>query len=216
MNGKIPEINTRRYLELVQRGVEKGTYKPEEAESMIYFALRDPLTGLYERRSLEDNIQNEIDEMCNKRKSKGLSVLYFDLDGFKPINDKYGHDVGDEAIKQFAKVLRKACRRYADKIHRPHGDEFVVILGNTDENGSSTVLGRINSAFDRRKKALFHYLERHNPEKEELKEDILNLSFSSGIYSITGKEAIKSDAEQLLNGAEGRMREEKQSKGAAR
>ena len=83
----------------------------------------DFLTGLYNRRQLEDYLQIK----CQNTKSKVIAGLMLDLDFFKEINDTYGHNSGDEALKYVADILKQTFRKN-DFIARFGGDEFVVIL----------------------------------------------------------------------------------------
>jgi diguanylate cyclase (GGDEF)-like protein/PAS domain S-box-containing protein len=86
-------------------------------------AYRDPLTGLLNRRGLEEGVRRRLQEAAATAQPDVL--LYLDLDGFKPINDTFGHAEGDEALRTVAGVLRRAMRA-GDAIARLGGDEFVV------------------------------------------------------------------------------------------
>jgi diguanylate cyclase (GGDEF)-like protein len=211
-------MNTPDYIRLVKKGVDEGTYTPEQGEEMISFALEDDLTGLHGKRSLEYNVRKGLERvMTSKRKSRGLSVIYMDLDRFKPINDRYGHEKGDYALKQFAKVLERACRREGDHyVHRPHGDEFVVILHDTDRAGAESVLERICESFASRKNALKRRLRMQKDGETarnlEYLQDIDDFSFTAGISTITPKEAgsipkkeIGDYASSMVNGADKKM-----------
>ena len=90
-------------------------------------ALTDPLTGLFNRRGFFDRAQKLLD--LRTRKGGTVSVLMFDLDHFKSINDKFGHDVGDEALRIFAATVG-ATMRSEDIVGRLGGEEFVAILPN--------------------------------------------------------------------------------------
>ncbi len=90
-------------------------------------AIRDPLTGLYNRRFLDDYLQRRMAE--SQRSGRGLSVLVFDLDHFKHFNDRLGHDCGDHVLCAFAAMLQKRVR--ADEAaFRVGGEEFVVVLNS--------------------------------------------------------------------------------------
>ena len=103
-------------------------------------ALRDGLTGLANRRSVEERIQWRIAHQ------QTFSVLMIDLNGFKPINDTYGHLAGDSLLKQFSNELRSNLRS-SDTAGRWGGDEFVVVL---DCN-----LAGVKSQIDRMRKWVF-------------------------------------------------------------
>lgn len=88
-------------------------------------ALRDELTGLSNRRGLHTLVEHLM--ALQRRAGLALTVLYLDLNGFKTINDAYGHDVGDLVLRRFAQLLR-ASYRESDVIARVGGDEYVVVL----------------------------------------------------------------------------------------
>ncbi|MFW7381071.1 MAG: GGDEF domain-containing protein [Oligoflexus sp.] len=96
--------------------------KLQKAQSLL---VRDDLTGLYNYRHLEASLENEI-RRVQRFKSK-FSVLFIDLDHFKPINDQYGHQAGSFVIKQVAEVLQEGLRE-VDSVFRYGGDEYVVLL----------------------------------------------------------------------------------------
>lgn len=88
-------------------------------------ALRDPLTGLYNRRYLDETIQREISKA--KRENKPLSIIVSDIDHFKSINDSYGHQVGDRFLVEIANLM-KANARSSDIVCRYGGEEFLLVL----------------------------------------------------------------------------------------
>src|SRR4051794_3313400 len=88
------------------------------------WALRDPLTGLCNRRALDDRLRQEIAR--HVRAQRRFAVLALDLDGFKPVNDRFGHDAGDELLREVADALVGAVRAQ-DTVARLGGDEFCII-----------------------------------------------------------------------------------------
>jgi diguanylate cyclase (GGDEF)-like protein len=116
-------------------------------EVLKQLATRDPLTGLVNRRIIEDQLPHMVTQHQSENQSLGL--IYFDLDGFKPINDILGHDVGDVLLKQIATTVQTAVRS-DDIVARVGGDEFVVVLNRIEsEKDLATrgrqILGRIES-----------------------------------------------------------------------
>jgi diguanylate cyclase (GGDEF)-like protein/PAS domain S-box-containing protein len=85
----------------------------------------DPLTGLANRRALERTLRTAVDRA--RRSERELALLLIDLDGFKEVNDRYGHLAGDHALRTVAERLRR-CVRERDLVARTGGDEFVVVL----------------------------------------------------------------------------------------
>lgn len=109
-------------------------------------ALQDPLTGLYNRRYLEERLSSEL--AAAQRHGRALSVLLADVDHFKAVNDRYGHLAGDEALKQLAIALRGAIRR-EDVLARYGGEEFVVLARETGLSGARALGERLRLAVER-------------------------------------------------------------------
>lgn len=99
-------------------------------EKLTEQSMRDPLTGLYNRRFLNES--RELEEHRSNRGKSSFVLAVFDLDNFKGINDQFGHEAGDEVLRQFGKVLLMNTRR-ADVACRYGGDEFVVLFAGADE-----------------------------------------------------------------------------------
>ena len=122
---------------------------PVRNASMYHIALqsayRDPLTGLNNRAAMEKLLPREI-ELAN-RHDRPMAVLVMDLDGFKQINDRYGHDTGDQVLRDVGQVLQEAVRN-TDLLYRYGGDEFVGGLAQTDMKGAFEVSERIRSGVE--------------------------------------------------------------------
>lgn len=103
-------------------------------------ATTDPLTGILNRRALEEAFQKEV--MRAQRYNRPLSVMILDIDNFKLFNDTYGHTFGDEVLKTVASILKKSCRR-VDILGRYGGDEFSIILPETPIEGAKKLAERI-------------------------------------------------------------------------
>ncbi len=116
----------------------------DASERLKQQALIDELTGLMNRRALYQIGRQEI--IRAGREESPLSVLFLDLDKFKPINDTYGHLAGDEALKLTARLIMSNIREY-DQAGRWAGDEFIVLLPNTDEKRAAQVGKRLLRAF---------------------------------------------------------------------
>jgi len=102
-------------------------------------SIRDPLTGLFNRRYMEESLVRELHRA--KRKKAPLTVLMIDIDHFKRFNDTMGHEAGDALLREFGVFLREHVRVY-DTPCRYGGEEFTVILPDADSEGA---LGRAES-----------------------------------------------------------------------
>lgn len=94
-------------------------------EALRNQSIRDPLTGVFNRRYLEETLEREVRRA--KRSEQSLGVLMLDLDHFKKFNDTYGHEAGDDVLRETATFLSK-CVRAEDVVCRYGGEEFVIIL----------------------------------------------------------------------------------------
>ena len=102
-------------------------------EQMSLMAHTDPLTNIYNRLHFGNFLDAEIDRA--KRYGGTFSLIFFDLDRFKEINDEYGHLVGDEVLKEVAEVVQNANRN-ADIFARYGGEEFIILAPATDTAGA--------------------------------------------------------------------------------
>jgi two-component system, cell cycle response regulator len=112
----------------------------EEAQRL---SLTDPLTGLWNYRHLTDSLRREVERAS--RFGHTLAVLALDLDRFKEVNDVYGHPAGDAVLAEFAHRIRSEIRE-VDYAFRQGGEEFVVLLPETDARGGVTVAQRLGAA----------------------------------------------------------------------
>ncbi|MCX7821756.1 MAG: sensor domain-containing diguanylate cyclase [Brevinematales bacterium] len=104
-------------------------------------AIKDELTGLYNRRGLSDFIEREWKNAI--RQKQPISILMIDVDNFKSYNDNYGHVAGDKCLKSIAETMLKNTFRPSDIVARVGGEEFIVILPNTNFQGGLIVAERI-------------------------------------------------------------------------
>lgn len=114
----------------------------EQKKAMEHMALHDTLTGLPNRNMLGDRL-NEMLGVARRDKSSFTTVM-MDLDGFKNVNDTYGHAVGDSLLKEVASRL-KACLRPNDTVCRLGGDEFILLLGDIQNDSSLDICKRVST-----------------------------------------------------------------------
>jgi two-component system cell cycle response regulator len=124
------QIRKRRYTERLRDNVQMS----------IEAAITDALTGLYNRRYMETHVGTLVEQAVSR--GKPLSVLVLDIDYFKAINDTYGHDAGDDVLREFALRIRKSIRGI-DLACRYGGEEFVVVMPETDMAVATIVAERL-------------------------------------------------------------------------
>ena len=117
-----------------------------ERESYRGAAMSDPLTGLANRRALGERIRYEVAR--HARQEHSFAVLALDLDGFKLVNDRFGHEAGDELLREVAAALGEAVREQ-DTVARMGGDEFCVLAPETSRAGGEQLAARIGDALGR-------------------------------------------------------------------
>jgi diguanylate cyclase (GGDEF)-like protein len=100
----------------------------EQEQRLFEMAHHDTLTGLPNRRTIMERLENELLRL--QRTDQGMALLFLDLDGFKPVNDCYGHQIGDQLLIEIARRL-KDCIRDIDTVARLGGDEFLILLSAT-------------------------------------------------------------------------------------
>ena len=116
--------------------------KLQQEESSI-----DGLTGALNNKGIANSFEHAVN-VCKVR-GKPISILYFDLDGFKEVNDNFGHEAGDDVLKRAAAILRDLIREtdILGNLGRKGGDEFIAILPESDIKGAKIVAERIKSKF---------------------------------------------------------------------
>lgn len=164
----------------------------EQHFAALYMAMVDDLTGLANRRGFESQAGHVL-ALC-QRQSWPATLLFFDLDHFKQINDRYGHGEGDWVLKSFADLLRY-CLRASDVIARLGGDEFVVLL-------SGTALSQMGPALER----LHRQLEALNLRAQRG----YQVGFSVGIASMEPEQPLELD--ELMAEADAAMYAHKQAR----
>lgn len=109
-------------------------------------AVRDHLTGLGNRALLDETLEH-LSARLKRDNSQSHIVMLLDMDGFKAVNDRHGHQQGDEVLKQFGQLLQQQLRD-TDRVFRYGGDEFVLILENTQPEQAEEVFLRIRNALN--------------------------------------------------------------------
>lgn len=112
--------------------------------TLTAMAMQDSLTGLNNLRAF--NFEYQLLHKISLRKDMQFAVAMIDLDGFKAVNDQWGHSTGDEVLIQFAQILKQSSRS-SDILARLGGDEFVIILIDTDAVGAEQYSNKLREIF---------------------------------------------------------------------
>ena len=130
----IDRWNTQVYL-------DRAITQAVQAKKLLSLARTDHVTGLYNQRFLYENLEREIRR--KSRNSKDLTVALLDLDNFKGYNDTYGHLKGDDVLADIAGIIQASIRKGIDSAYRYGGDEFILILPETDLEQAARTLDRL-------------------------------------------------------------------------
>jgi len=135
-------LNSSEIRIVVQRAVERFFLlsTSDEKDYFVDLAVRDGLTGLFNRRYFNELINIEINRL--KREPAALSLLMLDIDNFKNYNDTEGHPAGDELLKSAAKVFKNSVRAM-DIVCRYGGEEFIIMLPQTGKGGAQIIAERL-------------------------------------------------------------------------
>ena len=171
------QVKRKRYTERLRDNVQMT----------VEMAITDALTGLHNRRYMETHLATLVEQAASR--GKPISVLILDIDFFKSVNDTYGHDAGDDVLREFAVRLRKSIRNI-DLACRFGGEEFVVVMPETDMGVATTVAERL-----RRRIATEPF-----PIQQEMR--LLDVTISIGIAGLHGADdnaaAMLKRADQAL------------------
>ena len=131
----------------LRKAIRRARLLAGATQEVHYLATHDPLTGLYNAQQLREHTATMIPRL--KRQGSDCAVLYIDLDGFKPVNDTYGHDAGDQVLAACGERLRAELRE-CDVAGRMGGDEFVVVVeGASDRDALAFVAERVLQSISR-------------------------------------------------------------------
>ena len=133
-------------IKALQEEVERQKSSLEQLnERLLRISQTDGLTGLFNRRHIEEELEHMYQHSA--RLAEPLSVAMVDLDKFKSVNDTYGHQAGDEVLRQLAEILTKAIREI-DRVGRYGGEEFMLLLPGTTAEEAVTFAERVRQAIE--------------------------------------------------------------------
>lgn len=152
-------------------------------------AHHDMLTGLPNRRLIDERLENELHRI--QRNHLGLALLFLDLDGFKPVNDKHGHGIGDRVLGEIARRLQAAVRD-VDTVARLGGDEFLILLTDTEkpQKAAERVAQKCIDALS---------------ETVGINDLQINVGVSIGIATCSTEQAATTTVKQLISQADSAM-----------
>ncbi|MFZ0041732.1 MAG: GGDEF domain-containing protein [Solirubrobacteraceae bacterium] len=139
----LPTDDRRRAVRLLVDQVSAALTSIHQRERLNHMATHDALTGVRNRRGLDDVISAHLD----------VALLVCDLDNFKQINDRYGHDLGDDVLARFGELLREVARDHDTPI-RLGGEEFCIVMPNTDPAGAVRAAERLRKETTQRLREL--------------------------------------------------------------
>lgn len=145
----------------------------ESVEQTMEMAIMDGLTGLHNRRYFDTHFKSLTHQAATRGKT--LSLVLTDIDFFKSINDTHGHDVGDEVLREFGDRIRRSVRG-ADLACRYGGEEFVLILPDSDQDAAAAIAERLRARMD------------HDPIPVAGGQKQLTITISLGVSTIQGPE----------------------------
>jgi diguanylate cyclase (GGDEF)-like protein len=129
----------------INRSLQQQLLENRRLQDRLHaLTLTDPLTGLHNRRHFDDVLAREWERA--RRGQSPLAVLFIDIDNFKSYNDNHGHGAGDDCLAAVGKAIGQSLQRTADLAARYGGDEFVVLLPDTDLDGALEVARRVRVA----------------------------------------------------------------------
>lgn len=127
----------------IVRAITYAIERKQQEAVLVHQALYDGLTGLANRAQLLSRI--DIAMSRNQRHGEHCALIFLDLDGFKPVNDQYGHEIGDRVLVEVARRLTRISTRGTDLVARLGGDEFVVLCEDTSDAQAALIVSRIRS-----------------------------------------------------------------------
>jgi len=139
------EADELRMLEVVAISAAQAVLRAQLFEQMEKMATMDGLTGLYNHRTFQVRLEELLS--TSKRYGRQCSLILFDVDHFKSVNDKHGHPAGDCVLKRIGKLLRRLARD-SDIPTRYGGEEFALIMPETDLQGAKAIAERIREAVE--------------------------------------------------------------------
>lgn len=167
-------------------------------------AVKDNLTGLYNREGLNVQMEQKIKKSCREGKSLKLSLIYADLDNFKYYNDTFGHDIGDLVLKGFSEIISDICRDIGYAV-RYGGDEFIIIIFSNDREQIEKIVKDIYIKLEEKNGFVEHISNELGRKVEIPAEHVISCSVGISDTVISSKDDIKNKMEETLKRADTMM-----------
>ncbi|MGD9018316.1 MAG: diguanylate cyclase [Desulfobacterales bacterium] len=178
----------RRYKDHLENLVDERTRELKQAISEIqWMSQTDTLLGCFNRRYLNENLPREIQRSYRYRRE--MAIVLCDIDCFKTVNDRFGHQFGDRVLMEFVNAVQASIRQYADWLARYGGEEFILVMPETDIHAAGIAAERL----------------RHNVQKLRIQRRgrLIRVSASFGVTGIGADDKRKGlRAEDLINSAD--------------
>lgn len=175
-NGKLPSSRERRLLMIFASSAAVAIDNSLLHKKTEELTIIDALTELYNYRYFRSKLTDELRRADRYRQQ--LSILMLDLDHFKEVNDRYGHQTGNIILREVSRIMEQ-CVRDIDVVARYGGEEFVVILPQTDEEDATTIAERIRETVDK------NYFPNSNGQREiQITVSLGIATYPEGIHNI--------------------------------
>ena len=134
-------------LRAMQRIADMRLQLQQANRELRMISVKDGLTGIANRRHFDEVVAKEVKRAI--RTGTSVSLVMCDIDYFKPYNDNYGHQAGDDCLKYVARTMAKVSKRPGDLVARYGGEEFALVLPETDLTGAEAIAENVRSAIDK-------------------------------------------------------------------
>ena len=181
-------------MQMIAEQVQSALYHDILFDRTLSDSITDALTGLYNSRYLDQSVSPMLKDLAASEHPSTLTLLYLDLDNFKPINDQFGHQHGNVVLQNVARLFQRELRP-KDLVVRYGGDEFLIVLHQTDSESAVRVSNRIRRAVKEYESGLI---------QSDGKELRLDISIGAASFPQDG-----SDLNNLVFAADQRMYAEK-------
>ena len=140
------KLNSRLLQNIIEQFVNLYDELEAKEKEIREKAIRDPLTGVYNRITFDESLKQEIEEE-RRYKDSIFSLIMFDIDHFKHVNDEYGHPAGDRVLQELAELVQKKVRK-VDIFARWGGEEFIILAPRTDSKQAYQTAERLRKSIE--------------------------------------------------------------------